>query len=87
MNVRGAMDDYFEDVAIEKFKTTGDEGMCEGEEPSATSATTVVKRKKKKLVEKFFQDAKGYMVTENVWEDGTIDSQPNSKLLSLGHMT
>ena len=71
------MDDYFEDVAIEKFKATSEDGMVEGEETSATSASNVVKRKKKKLVEKFFQDAKGYMVTENVWEDGTIYPQPN----------
>ena len=74
------MDDYFEDVAIEKFKTTGEDGMCDGEEPSATSAATVGKRKKKKLVEKLYQDAKGYMVTENVWEDGTTYFQLNCKL-------
>ena len=85
VNVRGAMDDYFEDVAIEKFKAGDDaDAQHDGEADVASSSSSSAvagahggKRTKRKLVEKFFQDEKGYFVTEQVWEEVTDDeSEP-----------
>jgi len=45
------------------------------------SSATTTKKTKKKLVEKTFMDDKGYLVTENVWEEVTddeADSKPHA---------
>lgn len=87
INVRGALDDFMEDAAIEQFKK-------EQENPTQ-------KKTKKVLVEKvsshsavccrnafdsfvlfafliqMFADEKGYLVTEMIWEEVTDDEQPN----------
>lgn len=65
--LRGAMDDYLEDVAVaaevEKQKA----------EASGAPVPEPAKKKKRKLVEKMFADEKGYLVTEMVWEEVTDD--------------
>jgi hypothetical protein len=64
------MDDYMEDVAIEEFKAQEASGCsAEGLEGVQGVLSEGGKRTKKKLVEKMFADAKGYLVTEMVWED------------------
>lgn len=71
--VHGAMDDYMEDVAIEEFKAQEAlGGSAEGLEGVQGVLSEGGKRTKKKLVEKMFADAKGYLVTEMVWEDVEI---------------
>ena len=68
--VHGAMDDYFEDVAIENHINTAS---------SLTDGNTV-KKKKKKLIEKTVVDAEGYLVTTYVEEEVTDDeSSPVKK--------
>lgn len=74
----GAMDDYMEDVAIAAFKA---------EQEAQADGTTVgpVKRYKKKLIEKMFEDEKGYLVTEMVYEDVTDDEAPQAAAFRPNH--
>ena len=58
---RGAMDDYVNDHTFE-----GDDVVA----PTVTST-----ERKKKLVEKVSTDAKGYLITEMVWEDMTPEEE------------
>ena len=77
-NVRGAMDDYFEDVAIEKFnadKGEGDEPGSATKGAPAGAAAPGEKKKKMKLVSKMFADEKGYLVTQQVMEEVTDDEE------------
>ena len=75
LNVRGAMDDYFEDVAIEKFKAGEGDDDTPGSASKDAAGTVALgaKKKKMKLVEKMSADAKGYLVTEHVMEEVTDD--------------
>ncbi|RYH23934.1 hypothetical protein EON65_17290 [archaeon] len=56
----GAMDDYMEDAAIEQHNRD-------------VANPTMEKKKVRKLVEKTFQDDKGFFVTEMVYEDVSED--------------
>lgn len=70
---RGAMDDFVNDGSFEGDAKVGPGGVCldEGVNGSGSGAGG----RKKKLVEKTFENEKGYLVTEMVWEEMSAEEE------------